>query len=152
MEYCLTVIKKSFYTQKTLFFYSRVGQKKMPPLRKKRKISTARKQLSQQLKGVKLSPEEIQAYMRCGFCHQAGTRDILQAGNLYSLRTDKVCENASGSLLCCGSGQVGSGIFRLGQIRNNLSGSEAGAGYDHFDWTHIESFLFFHKKMSKGLS
>jgi hypothetical protein len=74
----------------------------MPPLRKKRKISTARKQLSlsqqQQLKGVKLSLEEIQAHMRCGFCHQAGTRDILQAGNLYSLRTDKVCENASGSL------------------------------------------------------
>jgi hypothetical protein len=75
----------------------------MPPLRKKRKISTARKQLSlsqqqQQLKGVKLSPEEIQAHMRCGFCHQAGTRDILQAGNLYSLRTDKVSENASCSL------------------------------------------------------
>jgi hypothetical protein len=92
----------------------------MPPLRKKRKISTARKQLSQQqqLKGVKLSPEEIEAHMRCGFCHQAGTRDILQAGNLYSLRTDKVCENASGSLQCCGTG-----IFWLGQMRNNLSGS-----------------------------
>jgi hypothetical protein len=102
----------------------------MPPLRKKRKISTARKQLSlsqqqQQLKGVKLSPEEIEAHMWCGFCHQAGTRDILQAGNLYSLRTDKVCENESCSLLCCGSGPVGSGIIWLCQIRNNLSGSEA---------------------------
>jgi hypothetical protein len=110
----------------------------MPPLRKKRKISTARKQLTlsqQQLKGVKLSPEEIQAHMRCGFCHQAGTRDILQAGNLYSLRTDKVSKNASGSLQCCGSGPGESEIFGLVRDRNNLSGSEGGAGYDHFDWT-----------------
>jgi hypothetical protein len=106
----------------------------MPPLRKKRKISTARKQLAlsqqqQQLKGVKLSPEEIQAHMRCGFCHQAGTRDILQAGNLYSLRTDKVSKNESCSLLCCGSGPVGSGIFWHGQMRNNLSGPAAGYDY-----------------------
>jgi hypothetical protein len=121
----------------------------MPPLRKKRKISTARKQLplsQQQLKGVKLSPEEIQAHMRCGFCHQAGTRDILQAGNLYSLRTDKVCENAFCSLQCCGSGPDGSEIFGLVRDRNYLSGSEAGAGYDLFDWTIIDSFFNFHVK------
>jgi hypothetical protein len=94
--------KKSFYTQKTTFFLFQGRAKKMPPLRKKRKISTARKQLSQQqLKGVKLSPEEIEAHMRCGFCHQAGTRDILQAGNLYSLRTDKVSKNASCLLQGC---------------------------------------------------
>jgi hypothetical protein len=100
----------------------------MPPLRKKRKISTARKQLSlsqqqqqQLLKGVKLSPEEIQAHMQCGFCHQAGTRDILQAGNLYSLHTDKVSKNASGSLGCSVVDPVRSDPELFGGVRSGMN-------------------------------
>jgi hypothetical protein len=51
---------------------------------------------------------------------------------------------------CCGSSPVGSGIIWLGQIRNNLSGSEGGAGHDLLIG-QLYSFFLFIKKCKKVL-
>ena len=73
-----------------------VAFKKMAPKRGRSKAACRKppRQLQQlsrkQPEGVKLLAEEVKPHMRCGLCHQADTKDILQAGSLYRLKTPKV--------------------------------------------------------------